>query len=120
MCGECHRTEPPAGTSFDDPIVTRFQPVGLQMSACFQGSNGAINCLTCHDPHEDARRGDDAFYNQRCLRCHGGQAVKRCSIRPDNGCIGCHMPKVSPVPLVSFSDHWIRRSGGAVSKRGSR
>jgi hypothetical protein len=108
FCGECHRTEPPPGTDFDAPIVARFQPVGLQMSACFQKSNGAINCLTCHNPHENARREDDAFYNGRCLGCHGAQSTQRCKIRPTDGCVGCHLPKLTPVPHVRFADHWIR------------
>src|SRR5262245_2083435 len=55
MCGECHRNEPPAGTSRSDPTVTRFQAVGLQLSGCFQESNGAITCTTCHNPHQDIR-----------------------------------------------------------------
>ncbi|MBM3775967.1 MAG: hypothetical protein FJW37_12525 [Acidobacteria bacterium] len=77
MCGECHRTEPPPGVAFDDPIVTRFQPVGLQMSACFSSSDGALTCTTCHNPHENARRGDDRYYEQKCLACHNPQTGKQ-------------------------------------------
>jgi hypothetical protein len=61
FCGDCHRTEPPPGVALDEPIVTRFQPIGLQMSACFTSSNGALTCTTCHNPHENARRGDDGY-----------------------------------------------------------
>jgi hypothetical protein len=25
-----------------------------------------------------------------------------------SGCTGCHMPRVTPVPHLSFADHWIR------------
>lgn len=108
MCGECHRTEPPAGVSFDEPIVTRFQPVGLQMSACFQKSNGAITCTTCHDPHENARRSDDGYYEAKCRNCHAGPSAKICPVDTREGCIRCHMPKVQPIPWVAFADHWIR------------
>ncbi len=109
MCGECHRIEPPPGVLLDEPIVARFQPVGLQMSACFQQSNGAITCTTCHDPHENARRNEDSFYEAKCRNCHSGSSVAICRVNPRNGCIGCHMPKVEPVPWLVFADHWIRR-----------
>jgi hypothetical protein len=107
FCGECHRTDPPPGVNFDDPIATRFQAVGLQMSTCFQQSNGALNCVTCHNPHEDAHRGDDVFYDRRCLGCHGTRAVSQCKVQ-SSGCVSCHMPRVTPVPHLSFADHWIR------------
>jgi hypothetical protein len=109
MCGECHRNEPePPETRPDQPIVTRFQPVGLQLSACFQKSNAAITCLTCHNPHQDVRRDDDAFYDSRCLSCHSGPSTRSCKINPKEGCIHCHMPKATPAPQLVFSDHWIR------------
>jgi Cytochrome c554 and c-prime len=108
MCGECHRNEPPIGKRFDEPIVTRFQPVGLQLSSCFQESNGGITCTSCHNPHENVRRSDDGFYNARCLRCHAEQSNTRCRVRPSEGCISCHMPKTNPLPHLTFSDHWIR------------
>jgi hypothetical protein len=108
MCGECHRNEPPLGKRFDEPIVTRFQPVGLQLSSCFQKTNGGITCTSCHNPHEDVRRGDDAFYNERCLRCHAEASSTRCRVRSSEGCVSCHMPKTNPLPHLTFSDHWIR------------
>jgi hypothetical protein len=117
MCGECHRTEPPPGNAFDDPIVTRFQPVGLQMSACFQKSNAAIHCLTCHNPHKDSRRGEDAYYERRCLRCHQQPSGPICKINSTRGCVSCHMSKVSPLAHIQFTDHWIRipRTAGGKS-----
>ena len=109
LCGECHRNEPePEGTPPDRPIVTRFQPVGLQLSACFQKSNAAITCLTCHNPHQDVRRSDDGFYDSRCLSCHRNPSGRSCKINPSAGCTHCHMPKVTPSPHLAFSDHWIR------------
>lgn len=109
LCGQCHRTEPaPLGISVEHPIVTRFQPVGLLLSACFQKSAGAINCLTCHNPHENVRRGDDDYYNGRCLTCHTEETATRCPVNSSKDCIRCHMPKTTPLPYVVFSDHWIR------------
>lgn len=116
MCGECHRTEPPVGVAHDEPIVTRFQPVGLQMSNCFQVSNGKLTCTTCHDPHEDARRNDNTYYEAKCNDCHAKPSVKRCSTNSRTGCIGCHMPKVQPLAWVSFTDHWIRPSASGARR----
>src|SRR5437773_847375 len=108
MCGECHRAEPPPGMLFDDPVVARFQPVGLQMSACFQKSNGGIACTTCHDPHENVRRNANDFYNKRCVNCHNRASQRRCKVQTAGECVSCHMPKIRPLPHMSFTDHWIR------------
>jgi len=108
MCGECHRAEPPPGMLFDNPVITRFQPVGLQLSACFQKSNGSITCTTCHNPHENARRNSGNFYNQRCIKCHSGASQARCKIQPAGECVNCHMSKTSPLRHMVFTDHWIR------------
>ncbi|MCS6862223.1 MAG: cytochrome c3 family protein, partial [Abditibacteriales bacterium] len=71
LCGRCHRTEREL-----DPFdarqreqTQRFQPYGLMKSACFQKGGKRLSCLTCHDPHENARR-DTAFYEKVCVRCH--------------------------------------------------
>jgi hypothetical protein len=116
LCGECHRTDPPAGVLFDDPIVTRFQPIGLQMSACFQKSNGAITCTTCHNPHQNARRSADGFYEQRCLDCHNRPSARRCRVQPQGGCVGCHMVKTTLFRYMSFTDHWIRVRPGPSAR----
>jgi hypothetical protein len=116
MCGECHRTEPPPGMPFDDPVLTRFQPVGLQLSACFQKSNGGITCTTCHNPHENAHREDDGFYNRRCSNCHNGAEQVKCKAQPAGDCVSCHMPKTTPLPYMVFTDHWIRVLGASISQ----
>ena len=117
MCGGCHRNEPsPPGMPIEHPMTARFQPVGLQQSACFQKSGGAITCLTCHNPHENVRRGDDAFYNARCLTCHSAPTAAQCPVNASDDCIRCHMPKVRPLPYLTFSDHWIKRPGKPISQ----
>ena len=108
MCGECHGDEEPTAGLIGSPSATRFPPVGLQASACFVMSAEAITCLTCHDPHEEMRRGDDAYYNDRCLACHGIHSTAQCPVNASDGCIGCHMPKATPDPFLTFTDHWIR------------
>jgi len=90
------------GTGHDD----KFEIVGssayrLRQSQCFLKSNGAMTCLTCHDPHEPAGTTHVADYNRRCLSCHPKSAAK-----PAN-CVDCHMPRVSPQSPLRFSNHWI-------------
>lgn len=123
FCGRCHRLPAAKGTVIDWNYAwnIRHQPVYFSQSACFRKSQGALTCLTCHNPHEPLRSGDSAFYNQRCLDCHkhsGGElqiraAVKAspprpvCEARDPANCIDCHMPRVSPQAGLRFTNHWI-------------
>jgi hypothetical protein len=97
LCAACHRLEPPTG-DWKDPLNIRFQPLRLAQSRCFQ--LGKLACLTCHAAHEDARR-ETAFYGEKCLACHEKPHRK-------DDCLPCHMPKSSPAPYLTFTDHFIR------------
>ena len=114
ICAECHRQAEPGRASLEpereDPLAVRFQPVGLMASRCFQESK-ALSCLTCHDPHADARHNDDAFYTVKCLGCHDagqGRAAVECRLRARENCLPCHMRRSSPAPYLTFVDHRIR------------
>lgn len=96
FCAGCHRGEPEGDPG--DAINVRYQPVRLRRSRCFR--SGHISCLTCHDPHSDARQ-NVAWYRTRCLECHADQKNR-------GDCLACHMPKVSPLPRMIFTDHYIR------------
>ncbi|MBI3682983.1 MAG: hypothetical protein HY235_21635 [Acidobacteria bacterium] len=112
MCAECHRAPiaPSAAPEVNDPVSIRFQPVSLLASRCFQRS-GALSCVTCHDPHQDARH-DPSFYTPKCRACHSSaQATKRCPRAPDQDCVPCHMERRSPLPFLTFTDHRIRVLG---------
>ena len=108
LCAECHRSpnreyaspEPEA----EDPGSIRFAPVGLLASKCYQASKGALTCVTCHDPHTDAKVA--IAYDKNCTGCHAGAAKEACPREPN--CANCHMPKSSPIPLLTFTDHRIR------------
>ncbi len=110
-CGRCHRRPPqdPATIQWEDPATTRFQPVGLNRSRCFSNGKGSLSCLTCHDAHSNARR-DPPFYNRVCAGCHSRalrSPSQACASAQEGGCIGCHMPKVSALPHMKFTNHWI-------------
>ncbi|MEL6614716.1 MAG: tetratricopeptide repeat protein [Bacteroidota bacterium] len=106
----------------------------MRRSACFTetaGTENALTCTTCHDPHQPAATED---FNTACQSCHGGASGAHegvpghdnpmCS-RPDadgvtetgtpeamtGDCASCHMRSAgtSDIPHVSFTDHWIRR-----------
>ncbi len=111
VCAECHRA-PDAGASSqperDDPLSIRFQPVGLMASECFRKSN-ALTCVTCHDPHQNARR-DAAFYTEKCIGCHStaSSTTNGCRRQAGENCLPCHMQKRSPADFLVFTDHRIR------------
>jgi hypothetical protein len=112
-CGECHRLPASGAASrapeVDNPESIRFAPVGLMASRCFQAS-GRVSCLTCHDPHEDARH-DAEFYVEKCRGCHVTPPVSagsQCRRGASGNCLPCHMPKSSPIPFLEFTDHRIR------------
>ncbi len=113
ICGECHRAPEERKLSptpeVNDPISIRFQPVGFLVSKCFLGSK-SFSCLTCHDPHEDARRGDDSFYTAKCLECHEAKTGPKsgCKRATRQHCLPCHMQRFSPALHLTFTDHRIR------------
>ncbi len=116
LCGQCHRTADMADPNSiypDNPVLARFQPIGLMASACYRKSQGALSCVTCHDPH--AKTLDDRpAYEAACLTCHKPDVAPKatphatCPVSPQSGCIECHMPRVIATGKVPFTDHWIR------------
>jgi predicted CXXCH cytochrome family protein len=112
ICGQCHRLATP-GTGdepeLESPVTVRFAPISLTASRCFRVS-GKIACLTCHDPHADARPRTDASYSEKCLGCHAGDVkpVKLCRRAQKENCLPCHMKQASLGPYLRFTDHRIR------------
>ena len=112
FCGTCHRAPAATGQNVDWNYSwnIRHQPLYLDESMCFRRSRNGLTCLTCHDPHEPAQKRPVAFYNQRCLGCHGVTASRpkaACEIQLPSNCIDCHMPLVSPQAPLRFTNHWI-------------
>lgn len=124
LCGSCHRhpakTEP-GELQPDDPLLIRFQPVGIMQSKCYIKSNGAFSCVNCHDPHARIS-GTPESYNKVCLSCHtrksapltktdtaaAGTTTATCPVSPQERCIDCHMPRGDAGQGILFSNHWIR------------
>jgi tetratricopeptide (TPR) repeat protein len=86
----------------------------LRKSRCFLESKGALQCITCHNPH-DIPHGPTAaeHYNGVCRQCH---AVINAANHPRaENCIGCHMPKRRTEDVVHaiMTDHLITRRPAA-------
>jgi Flp pilus assembly protein TadD len=107
---------------FDPPMEGRFglgsQGDRLMLSRCYKVSAGAVDCLTCHDPHVSVysrSRPADQF-RRACLTCHTtascklGETERRARVASDD-CVSCHMRRSEPSDqrFTAFTDHWIRR-----------
>ncbi|WP_412061004.1 tetratricopeptide repeat protein [Rubrivirga sp. IMCC45206] len=92
----------------------------LRESACFIASP-AMDCTTCHNPHEGFRDRGPEVFNATCQTCHAPDALAaemptpdlQTQHLPEADCFACHMPEVSAddVPHASFTDHKIRVVG---------
>jgi tetratricopeptide (TPR) repeat protein len=95
-----------AGTGRDEKFEIVSSAYRLRKSQCFLKSNGALQCITCHNPH-DIPRGAAAVkhYNGVCRQCHAT------SHAPTPNCISCHMPKrrTDDVVHAVITDHLIQR-----------
>ena len=132
VCGKCHRSAANVGSTGNEITMTqRFQAYGLEQSPCFQGSDGKLSCITCHNAHTDVET-NPKRYEVVCLQCHGGghsaekpaTAVqnKVCPVNPQGKCIGCHMPSRQVFPRsgieVKMADHliWAHRDTSPSGK----
>lgn len=90
----------------------------MQRSACFIESR-AMDCTTCHDPHQSFRDLGATSFNTTCQTCHApaalsaqfaGRADVLAQHAPSANCIACHMPKsaTKEAPHTAFTDHWVR------------
>jgi tetratricopeptide (TPR) repeat protein len=125
LCGQCHTNHQESSLPRTDPFWLRFQGNTITWSRCYTETAGALDCMTCHDPHGDGHR-SPADFNAKCLSCHSGQFPRKaarasgpvtrrarpgatCPVNRADGCIGCHMPSITIKPLhATFSDHYIR------------
>jgi hypothetical protein len=131
LCGRCHRTvEDVLAKPAFRHTTQRFPVFGLASSRCYQASGDKLTCITCHDPHRNART-EPHFYEAICLKCHTAGPVPRstahagsgaegrlsvrgkvCPVNPSTGCIACHMPRkqvfTNTLVPTAMADHLIK------------
>ena len=95
-------------------------------SRCFLESKGALECRTCHNPH-DVPRGEAAVrhYDAACRSCHASEfdrSVAQGRHPSARGCADCHMPKRRTEDVVHSlaTDHLIQRRPPAGDLRAPR
>jgi tetratricopeptide (TPR) repeat protein len=98
----------------------------IRRSKCFVESKGAMECGTCHNPH-DVPRGAKAVahYDAACRKCHGEPFTKTIAAGKHtkaSGCADCHMPKRRTEDVVHSlaTDHLIQRHKPAGDLRAAR
>jgi len=109
LCGQCHTGFRKQAAPVPDELLISNQVVALRNTECFKQSRKGLTCVTCHDPHHDAKA-SEMVYTKTCRICHSLASPNHAEICPVNqsdGCVGCHMPNqfVNGFPMA---DHWIR------------
>ena len=101
------------GTGHDDKFEFAGAPYRLRKSKCFIASQGALTCITCHDPHEPDRSRIVARSNTACVECHSENTSARDRNHVSNAnCVSCHMQSRRPSDAihVTITDHDIQRN----------
>jgi len=90
-----------------NPLTIISQSQELALSKCALKSAEKLWCGTCHNPHELPKE-PVAYFRVRCLKCHGA-ALLNSHPRPNEDCVGCHMPHlpVGQGAHTIFTDHRI-------------
>lgn len=89
----------------------------MRSSRCYIGSDQAMGCTSCHDPHfQPPPEQQAAWYRDKCFQCHDDRS---CTLPLENqrqapasgSCVHCHMAPLGAtnVPHTAQTDHRILR-----------
>ncbi len=112
LCGACHSGFSSVSHPRPEDLLISNQVNALSRSQCYLQSEAAFSCISCHDPHRNARH-DEPVYNDTCRSCHARARPDTvlCSRQPQGDCVACHMPVVDRPGNFRLRDHWIRVVG---------
>jgi Cytochrome c554 and c-prime len=106
-------------TDDGDESAAVSQAEQMLQSICYVKSDGALGCISCHDPHSLPKLNNvSSFYREKCLACHdddGTTCSESLTVRGlpefDDSCIACHMQRfeANDIPHTSQTDHRILR-----------
>ncbi len=109
QCGRCHSGFGEIYDPVPDDVLISNQVTALKSSQCYIQSGAGLSCTSCHNPHHDASKDDQASV-AACLSCHSPKVQNRAALCPVNKkgeCLKCHMPE-SQKGAFHMVDHWIR------------
>lgn len=119
--------EPTDGRFWGDgtPLTTALEYNGLALSACYQGGQGKLSCLSCHTMH-----GRDPNFllkpnmesNEACYQCHPtyrarlAEHTRHADGSPGSLCYNCHMPAQVYSLMTTHRSHRIEtpRLAGSI------
>ncbi|HVW11194.1 MAG TPA: tetratricopeptide repeat protein [Bryobacteraceae bacterium] len=98
------------GAGYDDKFEFAGAPYRLRKSRCFIASQGALTCITCHDPHEPDQAQIVARSNTACVSCHSTVIAHDSNHASTANCVSCHMQSRRPSDAihVTITDHDIQ------------
>ena len=110
--------EPPVRGSLEVPMW--WKNASLQLSKCYQATQGKLTCITCHVIHHPPTAETKmAHYRSKCLGCHtesscGKSVAERTAAQKDDDCVACHMEKRAVAGIAHSTDtkHRIVREAG--------
>ena len=117
---ETHRSVYFPRETLKEVVEVGDSPQRLALSQCFKQSNGALTCITCHNPHYSIKTFSTDHYRQKCMGCHSISSLEGGSYvhRETDNCVSCHMNRTgtdNTLHGVSSTDHWIRVGANAAS-----
>ena len=94
--------------ALNDSLDVHGNQYGLLLaSPCFKNS-AAMNCTSCHNPHENQRNNNE-WFNLKCSLCHqDADKTSDCSLSMEkrkldgNNCVSCHMPLIPSKTMSVF------------------
>jgi predicted CXXCH cytochrome family protein len=106
------------------PLTTALEYNGMALSACYQGGNGTMRCITCHDTHPAEPNfllAPRMQTNEVCLQCHESYRTRvaehshHTAESTGSQCVNCHMPYQVYSLLTTHRSHRIESPRVAAS-----